>query len=70
MRILYSIENLVELFQVEPKTIKMWTRLGILPCLEGYSPRRYDKKDVDEWIADGQLEKHRPVEYFHAKGVY
>ena len=70
MRILYSLENLVEIFRVEPKTIKLWTRLGIVPSLDGYSPRCYDKKEIDGWIDSGQLEKHRPREYHHMKGVY
>lgn len=69
-RILYSVDNLVELFQVDAKTIKMWGRLGILPSLDGYSPKAYDAEVITAWVEAGLLEKHRPHEYHHEKGVY
>ena len=69
-RIILSMENLRDLFQVELQHIRMWTRLGILPSIEGRSPISYDKAVVDKWLADGNLEKHRPITYYHRKGIY
>ena len=70
LRILYSAENLVELFQYDIKTIKNLTRLGIIPSLDGYRPVRYDARAITEWMESGKLEQHRPHIYHHTKGVY
>ncbi len=69
-RIILTSKNLQELFRVKEVIIKRWTRLGILPCIEGRSPIRYNKKEIDAWVESGQLDKHRPQEYHHLKGVY
>lgn len=73
-RILYSVSNLVELFKVDAKQIKLWARLGTLPSLDGYRPLSFDKVEIDEWLAAGNLEKYRPeppeVEHNHEKGFY
>ncbi len=69
-RIVLSAENLQEMFRVEIKHIKMWTRLGFLPSIEGRSPIGYDKREIDQWVADGHLDKHRPLAYHHRKGVW
>jgi hypothetical protein len=71
MQILYSPENLEELFSVDLKTIKLWTRLGILPVLEGHRPTAYDKKDIDVWVAAGGLERHKTRKYQdQERGIY
>ena len=70
LRILYSPQNLAELFQVELSYIRTWTQIGILPSVEGRSPICYDKKDIDEWLAAGKLEKYRPMTYHHRKGFW
>lgn len=70
LRILYSPENLSELFSVDLKTIKLWTRLGILPVVEGYKPTAYDQKDIDLWIAGGGLERHKTRKERGVKGIY
>ena len=71
VRILYSQQNLAEVLKIELKHVKMLTRLGVIPSLEGYSPIRYCKAEIDEWVASGNLELHRPsIGYHHTKGIY
>jgi phage terminase Nu1 subunit (DNA packaging protein) len=70
LRILYSPENLSELFSVDLKTIKLWTRLGILPVAAGHKPTAYDQKDIDRWIAEGGLERHKTRKDRGAVGFY
>ena len=70
IQILYSVENLQELFQIDIKHLKQLTRLGLLPKVEGTSPIRYDKKVIDQWVADGNLEKHRSVTGMRGKGIW
>lgn len=70
IRILYNARNLQELFKVELSYIRLWTQIGILPCVEGSSPIQYDKDEIDKWLAEGKLEKYRPTTYYHRKGIY
>ncbi len=69
VRILYTRENLVELFEVDSATVKRWTLLGILPSLD-CSPVRYDKKAIDLWVQEGKLDLHRPKAPRVSKGIY
>ena len=61
----------MELFGVEEVYIKRWRRLGILPSLDG-PPIRFDKKEIDQWLAEGNLERHRPhvVRAERTKGIW
>jgi len=71
MRILYGPKNLAELFSVDLKTIHLWTRLGILPVFEESTALMYDKKDIDVWLAAGNLERHKAQRLAErSKGVY
>lgn len=69
MQILYTLENLVELFRMEPKVIRQLTRLGVLPSLDK-KPVRYDKEEIDKWVKAGNLEKHRQGFRHHPRGVW
>ena len=70
MQILYSIDNLSELWDIPTKHLKNLARLGLLPCIEGKRPLTFDKREIDAWVAGGGLEKHRPVVERKHKGVY
>ena len=63
------MDNLAELFKMEKAHIKQLTRLGILPALDK-TPLRYDKEKIDEWVAAGNLKKHRAAPYHHPRGVW
>lgn len=69
--ILYTVENLVELFGVDEKHIRGWSKSGVLP-VHNSSPLRYDKTKIDEWVTAGNLDRHRPnvVRAEKIKGVW
>lgn len=52
----------------KPDIVRL-SRLGIIPSLDR-TPLRYDKKEIDVWVASGKLELHRPAEYHHPRGVW
>lgn len=69
MRILYTIDNLIELFEVPGTIVKQWVKHGDLtPTSKG--PLRFSKKYIDEFVNDGKLELLRPVPVGTRKGVW
>jgi len=71
-RILYTVDSLVELFGVEARHIKMWTRVGALPSEPGKGAR-YDKNTVDAWVAAGSLNKLKATiaeDFKHSVGMW
>lgn len=65
------MENLVELFGVEEIYIRRWIKDGSLPVAEK-KPLRFDVKEIDKWIAEGNLERFQPcsVRATKLKGVW
>jgi predicted site-specific integrase-resolvase len=65
-------ESVAKYLGVDVKHIRLWTRLGVLPCCKG-PPYRYDVEEIDTWVAEGNLEKHRPppqTEFKHQAGFW
>ena len=72
MRILLDAKAVAEMFDVELKYVRLWTRLGILPVKSG-PPYVYDHDVMCSWIVEGKLEKHRPIpktEFKHEEGFW
>ena len=69
--ILYTVENLVEVLQVNEQYIRRWIRSGVLPVYKT-NPLRFRKDQIDEWVADGNLDRHRPnvVRAETVKGIW
>jgi len=71
MKILYDLQNIVELLGIKKSDVQLLVRLGIIPSLEG-QPLRFDKREIDEWLARGEWEKHkdRYAERTRGKGLW
>lgn len=71
MRVLYTVDNLVELFQVEERVIRQWVREELIPVVQ-HSPLRFDRIEIDGWIKDGNLDRYRfdTVRAENMKGVW
>lgn len=71
MRILYTTDNIVELLGIKKGDVQLLAQLGIIPSLDR-RPIRFDKSEVDEWLASGQWNKHkdRYVERQRGKGLW
>jgi hypothetical protein len=71
MRILFSVDNLAELLGIKKGDVRLLAGLGVIPSLD-QSPIRFDKSEIDEWLASGQWEKHkdRYVERVRGKGLW
>lgn len=72
MRIVMTASSVADMFEVEVKHVRLWTRLGVLPVVSG-PPYRYSYDEMQQWIADGNLNKHKPLpktEYKHEAGFW
>jgi len=73
-RILLTAENVAGMLKYEVKHVKRLTRLGIIPSLDIQGPAKYEFHQIEQWIADGKAEQHKPPEpereYKHPKGVW
>lgn len=58
MRVLYTIENLVELFEVEERLIRQWVREELIPVAQR-APLRFDRIEINNWIREGNLDRYR-----------
>jgi len=71
MKILYDVNNIAELLGIKKSDARLLAELGIIPSLD-QSPLRFDKREIEEWLASGQWEKHkhRYVERQRGKGLW
>ena len=69
MRILYTVENVAEVFGLTVKLIKLWEKEGLLEATSK-RPLRFVKGYIDKFVNDGKLEKHRPKPIGMKKGLW
>ena len=71
MRILYDAENIAELLGIKKSDVRLLAKLGIIPSLD-QTPLRFDRKEIEAWLAKGEWEKHkdRYVERTRGKGLW